>query len=147
MNTHFHNPTRPRGRSQIHNAVLIVDDDRTNRHVLSRTASQAGLTSITATDGVQAYELLQTRRFRAVITDYEMPRMSGLELLNTIRQSNRRDLVDIPVIVVSSVHSQRVTEQITPVPSTYFLPKPIHVGSLKSLLRMVSAVGPNPNRP
>lgn len=73
--------------------ILVVDDDRTTRHVLSKVLTSAGFTTSAAKDGVDALALLRTRRFDLLLLDVWMPRMNGLELLAQLRRRKSRPRV------------------------------------------------------
>ena len=66
-------------------AVLIVDDDASNRESLVRIFEREGLEPLTARDGREALDLLRKRRVAVVLTDLMMPGMTGLELLRAAR--------------------------------------------------------------
>ena len=82
-------------------AVLVVDDDRVNRVLLSRLLEQEGYTPRTAVDGREALRALAEERFDAVLLDMVMPEVDGLEVLRTVKGDSR--LWHIPVIMVSAV--------------------------------------------
>jgi putative two-component system response regulator len=65
--------------------VLIVDDDDFALHVLENMLARMGYTSITAHDGKEAMEILRGGDIRLVITDWEMPVMTGIELCRAVR--------------------------------------------------------------
>jgi len=67
--------------------VLIVDDEKVIREILSDFLSMEGYVVRTVEDGMQALKELEQRSYNLVITDLKMPRMGGLELLEEI---NRR---------------------------------------------------------
>ncbi|MEJ5988708.1 PAS domain S-box protein [Ramlibacter sp. PS3R-8] len=69
--------------------VLLVDDHPTNRQVLLRQLASLGYAALTASDGVEGLALWRSRRFGAVITDCNMPRMNGYELAGEIRELER----------------------------------------------------------
>ena len=66
-------------------SVLIVDDNRLSVQLLAATARREGFTVVEATDGHQALERLEDHAIDIVITDWEMPGCTGLELVETIR--------------------------------------------------------------
>lgn len=66
--------------------VLVVDDDCATLVALEAYVSELGYEVATATDGLQALELIQSRDFRIVISDWEMPGMDGIELCRRIRE-------------------------------------------------------------
>jgi two-component system chemotaxis response regulator CheY len=79
--------TQPRAEEESPLRVLVVDDDAATRDVLTRTISELGYECRGARDGQEAWELLQIIRADVVISDWRMPRMDGLELLERIRRS------------------------------------------------------------
>src|SRR5690606_37366996 len=60
--------------------ILIVDDHPDIRHLLARIFTSAGLRSDTAANGEEALAKLRDRRFRCLLTDYDMPGIDGVEL-------------------------------------------------------------------
>lgn len=65
--------------------ILIVDDDRLNLKIVAWALSHAGFAITTATDGEAAMACLNTEPFDVVVSDVQMPRMDGIELLQNIR--------------------------------------------------------------
>lgn len=76
--------------------VLVVDDEKVIREILSDFLSMEGYVVRTVEDGIQALQELEQRSYNLVITDLKMPRMGGLELLEEI---NRRDWTVLCVIM------------------------------------------------
>ncbi|MGE5097530.1 MAG: ATP-binding protein [Betaproteobacteria bacterium] len=70
--------------------VLVVDDHPLNRTVMLRQVNAIGYAAQTAEDGVDALEKWSSGRFAAVITDCNMPRMSGYELSRRIREGEKQ---------------------------------------------------------
>ncbi len=68
--------------------ILIVDDDDDIRVLLSRILQKWGHDVISASDGVEAWEILQKDHVNFVISDWMMPKMDGLELCERIRDAN-----------------------------------------------------------
>ena len=65
--------------------VLVVDDDHHARFLLGALLDHAGYTVVPACDGRAALTELHKRRFDAVVTDYRMPFLNGIELLRLIQ--------------------------------------------------------------
>ena len=65
--------------------ILVVDDDRTARYLLSRTLRAAGFSVSTAQDGLSGLQQLRKKTYDLVLLDIWMPRMNGLELLAQMR--------------------------------------------------------------
>jgi CheY-like chemotaxis protein/anti-sigma regulatory factor (Ser/Thr protein kinase) len=73
--------------------ILVVDDDRGTRHLLRSLLARAGFTVVVARDGAEALATLRTRQFDLMLLDVWMPRMNGLELLDTLEKRKRRPRV------------------------------------------------------
>jgi chemosensory pili system protein ChpA (sensor histidine kinase/response regulator) len=80
--------------------VLVVDDSRAIREAALLILAQGGYAADAVADGWDAWELLQDRPFQALVTDLEMPRLDGWELIARVRRSP--ELAAIPIVVVSS---------------------------------------------
>lgn len=81
--------------------ILVVDDFATMRRILSNILRQLGYKNIEeASDGAIALSKLRESNFGFVITDWDMPNMSGIELLKTMRADEA--LKTIPVLMVTA---------------------------------------------
>lgn len=76
--------------------LLIVDDDATIREVIAYTLRDCGFTFLHADDGNKAIELFEKEAVHAILTDSEVSGKDGLEILKTVRKSNK----NIPVILM-----------------------------------------------
>lgn len=80
--------------------ILVADDEAHILHVVSMKLRNAGFEVITAVDGEEAYELCASEKPDLLITDYQMPIMTGLELCTLLRgQASTRD---IPAIMLTA---------------------------------------------
>lgn len=79
--------------------VLIVDDDGDSRSLLQDLLIHEGFVVRTASDGAEAIESLRAERPDAVVTDLMMPGLSGHEVVEFVRGTER--LADLPIAVVS----------------------------------------------
>lgn len=68
--------------------ILIADDNKASRLLLSKLLEKLGYEVLSATDGVEAWEILQEEKISLVVTDWLMPNMDGLELCKHIREAN-----------------------------------------------------------
>ena len=81
--------------------ILTVDDFSTMRRIIRNMLRQLGYTNIVeAEDGAEALSLLQREKMDFVISDWNMPNMSGLELLKAIRADEH--LKPLPVLLVTA---------------------------------------------
>ena len=79
--------------------ILLVDDSGTMRAIQRRCLNKLGIEEISeAEDGVQALSLFDSMSFDIVLTDWNMPNMDGLTLLQEIRRRNR----EIPVVMITT---------------------------------------------
>jgi two-component system sensor histidine kinase and response regulator WspE len=79
--------------------VLIVDDSLTVRELERKLLHNGGYAVDVAVDGMDGWNAVRTGHFDLVVTDVDMPRMNGIELVKLIRQDNR--LKSLPVMIVS----------------------------------------------
>jgi len=101
------------------------------RQVTGTILHKLGLKSITfANDGTEAWEILKHEKFDLLITDWIMPKMTGIELLNNIRSSVRLD--DLPVLVCTSKDNKNAFVEAMKAKANDYVIKP---SNLKFLLR------------
>jgi phosphoserine phosphatase RsbU/P len=81
-------------------SLLIVDDSEANRDMLSRRLQRKGYGVTVAEGGRRALELIAQQRFDLVLLDIVMPDISGMEVLQTLRQT--WSAADLPVIMVTA---------------------------------------------
>jgi DNA-binding response OmpR family regulator len=81
-----------------HNNILIVDDDASVRDILGTFLRRSGYRVSSANDGEAGWEALCANSFNALITDHDMPRLTGLDLLRRVRSGPLRVL---PTILIS----------------------------------------------
>lgn len=81
--------------------ILIVDDSPTMRRILVNTVIKAGYSDVKeAEDGRDALAKLMAGEFDLLMTDWNMPNMNGLELVQTVRQDDK--LKNIPILMVTT---------------------------------------------
>ncbi len=79
--------------------ILVVDDSITVREVERKLLESAGYKVQTAVDGMDGLNMLRSQYFDMLVTDVDMPRMNGVELVKTLRQD--AGLRSLPVLMVS----------------------------------------------
>jgi DNA-binding response OmpR family regulator len=84
----------------VSGCLLVVDDDEANRDLLSRRLTRKGYEVSVAEDGSRAIGLVRGQPFDLVLLDVVMPGLSGLEVLQELRQSH--PATELPVIMVTA---------------------------------------------
>ncbi len=80
--------------------VLVVDDEIHIVYVAAIKLRNNGYEVVTATNGAEAFELACAEKPDIIVTDFQMPAMTGLELVEKIRQNE--ETKDIPVILLTA---------------------------------------------
>ena len=116
--------------------VLVVDDEVHIVHVVAIKLRNNDYEVISADNGAEAYELAHQERPDIIVTDYQMPVMSGLELVEKLRQSE--ETKDIPVIMLTArsfaiPEEQQEELQISGCLSKPFSPKEL-LGNIEDVL-------------
>jgi signal transduction histidine kinase len=113
--------------------ILVVDDERINRILLSTNLQESGYTVETAEDGQQALQMLRDQPFDAVLLDLVMPRMDGYQVLAEMKRDD--ELRRIPVMVVSSTDEMESIVRCIEMGATDYLPKPFNPVLLHARIR------------
>jgi chemosensory pili system protein ChpA (sensor histidine kinase/response regulator) len=113
--------------------VLVVDDSITVRRVTQRLLQREGFRVALAIDGLQALERLQQERPAVVLSDIEMPRMDGFDLVRNIRADT--DLAGLPVIMITSRIAAKHRELAMELGVDHYLGKPYSEDELVRLVR------------
>jgi chemosensory pili system protein ChpA (sensor histidine kinase/response regulator) len=112
--------------------VLVVDDSLTVRRVTQRLLTREGYRVVTAKDGLEALERLAEERPVVVLSDIEMPRMDGFDLVRNIRADER--LADLAVIMITSRIAQKHRDYAAELGVDHYLGKPYSEEELLSLV-------------
>jgi DNA-binding response OmpR family regulator len=105
--------------------ILLADDNRAIATVVQFVLEQAGFEVMLACNGQEAWELLQQERFDLLITDHQMPEMSGSELCQRIREDWQLAALPIFMLTGRELDPKRLREQfnLTEVMSKPFSPR------------------------
>ncbi|MEM6469125.1 MAG: response regulator [Planctomycetota bacterium] len=103
--------------------VLVVDDSKSARLRVTRALANYPVTTIEVDDGQAAIEMLSRERFVAVFSDIDMPRMSGIELLQRIKGEPR--LESLPVVMISSRSIETMGTQAREIGALDYIQKPL----------------------
>lgn len=119
--------------------VLFVDDSLSVRKVAEATLKKLGVKVVTASDGRDALDRLRDQPVSIVLTDLEMPRMHGYELIAEMRYIAAYK--DIPIVVVSSRSGDKHVQKALEAGANEYLTKPFSPETLRGALeRLVPAL-------
>ncbi len=120
----------------LNTKILIVDDMSTMRRIIKNTLKQLGYLNMDeAEDGQQALGKLRQESFGFVVSDWNMPNMSGLDLLKAIRQDPA--LKSLPVMLVTAESKkENILEAIQSGVSNYIV-KPFTADTLKEKINQI----------
>ena len=112
--------------------VLLVDDDKSVLEITRVMLSLLGFEVLSAEDGIEAVEVFRQHKndISFVLTDFDMPRMNGLETVTALRQI----APGIPVILASGYSKEHVMDGTHPVRLQAFLGKPYSLQALKDAI-------------
>ncbi|MFN0060197.1 MAG: response regulator [Planctomycetota bacterium] len=130
-----HLPARTRLENMaLPGKILIVDDDASIRRILSTTLKKRTVI-LEAADGAQALEIVPKAQPEFIVTDLNMPRMNGLELLREVRRSSFG--ASIPVLVLTSNGEEEILVEAFQLGADDYVMKPF---SIKELTLRISSI-------
>ncbi len=118
--------------------VLIAEDDTIASRVLEAALRKLGHDVLVAKDGESAWEILQTESVRAVVSDWQMPRLDGLDLCRRVRK-REGDYVYF-ILLTHMEASEKNLEEATDAGVDDFLAKPINSTQLWMRLRVAERI-------
>jgi chemosensory pili system protein ChpA (sensor histidine kinase/response regulator) len=133
----------PSQASSLAPLVLVVDDSSTVRRVTQRLLQREGYRVALAGDGLQALEQLALETPALVLSDIEMPRMDGFDLVRNLRGDTR--WAQLPVVMITSRIAHKHREHASALGVHHYLGKPYPEEELIDLVRR--CVAPEALRP
>src|SRR3954471_3031856 len=112
--------------------LLVTDDNKVNRLLLSRSLELQGHRVASAENGRIALEMLRRESFDLLLLDMEMPEMDGFQVLEVLVSDLQ--LRDLPVIVTSSLEGVESVVRCIELGAEDYLPKPVNPVLLKARL-------------
>lgn len=110
--------------------ILVVDDFATMRRIIKNILRQLGMTNVVeADDGTTAWEVLNRDNIDFVVSDWNMPQMTGIDLLRKVRSSE--EYADMPFLMVTAeAQQENIIEAVQAKVSNYIV-KPFTPDTLK----------------
>jgi two-component system, chemotaxis family, chemotaxis protein CheY len=115
--------------------VLVVDDSAAIRKILQRVLRQTGMAIRTiheAGDGQEALDLLNAHKVQLVLTDINMPKMDGLQLLAAMKASDRWR--DVPVVMITTEGGEMKVGEAVKLGAAGYVRKPFTADQIKEKL-------------
>ncbi len=118
--------------------VLLVDDSPSVRHLTSKVIKNASMKAIVAKDGLEALEILQNSAELpdVILTDVEMPRMDGYELLASLKK--QETLREIPVVMITSRACEKHRKKAFDLGVSEYLRKPFEDAKLIGIIKKLT---------
>ncbi|MCC9600507.1 response regulator [Stieleria sp. JC731] len=116
--------------------ILIVDDSKAMRMIVSRTLKQTDIgnfTVIEAGSGVEALEKLESESPDLILSDWNMPEMKGIELLQKVREAGN----NIRFGFITSESSAETRKQATEAGAAFLVTKPFTADSIQAALEPI----------
>lgn len=112
--------------------ILIADDDKLILEAVAHNLEQNGYEVVRAEDGCQVLDIIEKQKIDLIISDVMMPNISGLGLLNLLKQFYFNK---IPVIMISSLDKADIVFHALGMGAVEFITKPINFDRLLELIQ------------
>lgn len=106
--------------------ILVVEDDKELRDLFCAVLSDHGYTAIPATDGEDAFDIMESCYIDLVISDLMMPRMGGIEMTKALRESH----YDMPILMITAKESTADKREGFRAGTDDYMVKPIDVNEM-----------------
>lgn len=113
--------------------ILIADDSRVMRQIVTRTLRQAGFEGhdlVEAADGKQAYDATVSEKPDLVLSDWNMPEMTGVEVLRALRAGGN----DVPFGFVTSEGTPEMRQMAESAGALFLITKPFTADTFRDVL-------------
>ena len=116
-------------------SILVVDDEEFMLQSLSKLLSLMGFDTSTANCGEKALQVMRNKSFDLIITDINMPGMSGMDLLKCVKEKDP----NLPVIIITGFGAEKAKEMAEQNNADGFLPKPFRMNDIKDMIEKILA--------
>jgi len=118
--------------------VLVVDDSTTMIRIISNTLKRLGITNIEkAEDGMEGLRIFNNKEIDLVLSDINMPKMNGMEMLKEIRKINQ----DVPVVMITTEAGKVEVIAALKAGANNYITKPFTPQVLKEKLSVILGIG------
>ena len=121
-------------RDKLH--ILVVDDMSTSRAIITQSLDELGIPNYrTESDGEDAWRSLGSKPVHLVISDFNMPKMDGLQLLEAIRR--HKAVARTGFILITGRADKEIIERGARLGMNNYIKKPFETGQLKACIEKV----------
>jgi len=113
--------------------VLCVDDSASSRALMAFALKPRGYTVIQAEDGIDGLDKMAGRKVDLVITDLNMPKMNGIEMINSIRENAGFD--GVPIILLTAEDQQNKMHKCKIAGAAGWIAKPLNVREICGMVK------------
>lgn len=109
------------------NKILVAEDEISNQLLVKRTLNKAGYTAVVVNNGLEVLKIMEREQFDAIITDWMMPEMDGIELIRSIRKKYKEPPF---LLMMTSLASESARRHALEVGADDFIAKPVNLNEL-----------------
>ncbi len=109
------------------NKILVAEDETSNQLLVKRTLNKAGYTAVVVNNGLEVLKIMEREQFDAIITDWMMPEMDGIELIRSIRKKYKEPPF---LLMMTSLASESARRHALEVGADDFIAKPVNLNEL-----------------
>lgn len=113
--------------------ILYVDDSVSMRQIISMSLKKEGYEVELASDGNEALSLLAKDRYDAIITDFKMPKMDGLNFVKKVREHPNNRFASLVMLTTEASHEKKIEGKELGV--KVWVNKPIHPDKLNGIMK------------
>jgi DNA-binding response OmpR family regulator len=113
--------------------ILVVEDDRDSRRLLTQVLRHADMTVDAVETAEEAMTLLKQTQYTALISDYALPGMSGIQLIQLVRAD--RTLATLPAMMLSAFYASNARHEALAAGFDVFMNKPFDMKTLIQEIR------------
>ncbi len=116
--------------------ILVVDDMASMRRIVKNSLKKMGLTNVVeAEDGINALSEIENNTFQLIISDWNMPNMTGIELLKKIREMD--NYREIPFLMVTAEGQKQNVIEAVQAGVSHYVVKPFTPDQLEEKLKAI----------
>jgi phosphoserine phosphatase RsbU/P len=112
--------------------ILVIDDDRLTRQLLTRTLEREGFEVVESADGREALQLIENARPSLIVSDYEMPEFTGAQLCEIVRRHQDPEMADLPIILLTAHAGEEHEVECLQAGANDFVSKPVNTAVLRA---------------